>query len=99
MTNKEKLEIIDKALDELYKILQNGVKIFVTEIRGVNANFPKDITQSIYNLEATKLLLEPLPNLPTIYECCNCGKQIECYGEFIKGECLKCGCALVKKED
>lgn len=56
MTNKEKIEIIDKALNELYKILNNnGVKIFISETKGANANFPKDITQAIYNLETIKL--------------------------------------------
>lgn len=97
MTNKEKLEIIDKSLDKHYNtlgIVANADKEIISEDL---ARPLEKLTQSIYNLESTKLLLEPISNSPTIYECCNCGKQIECYGEFIKGECLKCGYALVKK--
>lgn len=89
MTNKEKLEIIDKVLEMLYEELSD-LENFTTDAQ-------ENITQAIYNLESTKLLLEPLSNTPTIYECVNCGKQIECYGEFVNDECLKCGHALIEK--
>ena len=52
MTNKEKLEIIDKQLDLWYKILK-------AETLDGRANI---ISQTIYNLESTKLLLEPIEN-------------------------------------
>lgn len=53
MTNKEKLEIIDKRLNVLYVKLEN---LHASEVQ-------KNITQAIYNLESTKLLLEPIENI------------------------------------
>ena len=59
MTDKEKIEIIDKALGVCYETINIGVhKIIPKEIA---TNF-KDITRAIYNLESTKLLLEPIEN-------------------------------------
>lgn len=52
MTNKEKLEIIDKALNVCYETITIIEKV----------TYFKDITQAIYNLESTKLLLEPIEN-------------------------------------
>lgn len=52
MTNEEKLKIIDKQLDLWYKILKE-------ETLDDRANV---ISQAIYNLESTKLLLEPIEN-------------------------------------
>ena len=49
MTREEKLEIIDKALENLYEELEE-IEDFVTVAQ-------KDITQAIYNLESTKELL------------------------------------------
>jgi hypothetical protein len=56
MTNKEKLEIIDKKLDELYWALNTEITkdLLLSDYR--------NLTQSIYNLESTKLLLEPIEN-------------------------------------
>lgn len=95
MTNKEKLEIIDKALNVCYETINIDFHKMIPREKATDF---KEITQAIYNLESTKLLLEPISNTPTIYECANCGKQIECYGEFINGECLSCGYGFVKKE-
>lgn len=50
MTNKEKLEIIDKKLNELYDSISDLDK-WTTEAE-------KNIIQSIYGLEQIKLLLE-----------------------------------------
>ena len=47
MTNKEKLEIIDKILEALYEELSD-LKNFTTDAQ-------HNITQSIYNLETIKL--------------------------------------------
>jgi hypothetical protein len=52
MTNKEKLETINKALDVCY-----GTITIIEKV-----TYFKDITQAIYNLESTKLLLEPIEN-------------------------------------
>ena len=52
MTNKEKLEIINKQLDLWYKVLK-------VETLDDRSNI---ISQTIYNLESTKLLLEPIEN-------------------------------------
>ena len=54
MTNKEKLEIIDKKLETLYEELAD-LENFTTDAQ-------HNITQAIYNLESTKLLLEPIEN-------------------------------------
>lgn len=54
MTNKEKLEIIDEQLEMLYEELADLVNFPTTE--------QHNITQAIYNLESTKLLLEPIEN-------------------------------------
>lgn len=54
MTNKEKLEIINKALENLYEELEE-LDDYVTVAQN-------NITQAIYNLESTKLLLEPIEN-------------------------------------
>lgn len=50
MTNKEKLEIIDEQLEMLYEELADLVNC-PTAVQ-------HNITQAIYNLESTKLLLE-----------------------------------------
>lgn len=57
MTNKEKLEIIDKKLNGLYKELED-LESFTT------FNAQHNITQAIYNLESTKLLLEEIDCQP-----------------------------------
>ena len=54
MTNKEKLEIIEKKLNVLYVKLEN---LHASEVQ-------KNITQAIYNLESTKLLLEEIDCQP-----------------------------------
>ena len=54
MTNKEKLEIIDKALENLYEEIKR--------IDNYTTDGQNNITQAIYNLESTKLLLEPIEN-------------------------------------
>ena len=54
MTNKEKLEIIDKKLESLYEEL--------TYLEHYTKEAQNNITQTIYNLESTKLLLEPIEN-------------------------------------
>lgn len=59
MTNKEKLEVIDKVLDGCYETI--NINFSKTISKGITTNF-KDITQAIYNLESTKLLLEPIEN-------------------------------------
>lgn len=50
MTNKEKLEIIDKKLEMLYEELD--------DLKNYTSDAQKNITQAIYNLESTRLLLE-----------------------------------------
>lgn len=54
MSNKEKLEIINKKLEILYKEL--------SILEHLTSDVQNDITQAIYNLESTKLLLEPIEN-------------------------------------
>lgn len=54
MTNKEKLEIIDKQLEMLYEKL-SFLESYTTDAQN-------NISQAIYNLESTKLLLEPIEN-------------------------------------
>lgn len=54
MTNKEKLEIIDKALENLYEEIKR--------IDNYTTDAQNNISQAIYNLESTKLLLEPIEN-------------------------------------
>ena len=90
MTNKEKLEIIDKQLNLWYKILEQ-------ETLDYKANV---ISQSIYNLESTKLLLEPIEKEEhyEIYECPECHREQHIYGEFISGKCLYCNKDFVKKD-
>ena len=56
MTNKEKLEIIDKKLEMLYEEL--------SDLENFTSDAQKNITQAIYNLESTKLLLEEIECKP-----------------------------------
>ena len=49
MTNKEKLEIIDKALENLYEEIKR--------IDNYTTDAQNNISQAIYNLESTKELL------------------------------------------
>ena len=54
MTNKEKLEIIDKALENLYEEIKR--------IDNYTTDAQNNIARTIYNLESIKLLLEPIEN-------------------------------------
>ena len=94
MTNKEKLEIINKKLEMLYEEL-NDLEDFTTDAQ-------HNITQAIYNLESSKLLLEPIENnlgldKPTTYMCPKCKKEVNVYGKLLSGMCYDCNHKLVKK--
>lgn len=104
MTNEEKLEIINKVLNVCYETINLNIHNNKLIPKELTTNF-KDITQAIYNLESTRLLLEPIENnlfeeeKPTTYICPKCNKEVDVYGNFISGMCYDCNKKLVKKKD
>lgn len=106
MTNKEKLEIIDKKLDELFEFLNKNVAIDLL------LNDYKQLTQAIHNLNNLETLKinvlsdyekeeenkQTLITPSTTYICPKCKKEVIVYGKFLSGMCYDCNHKLVKKK-